>query len=132
MLGRLADRIEEAHVRLRESPPDQVDQVPHLLHRLRRLGGHADPRMRLEREDVSVLEHDVEAIEIAGEAAHLDVIALPDDHDVIAVAREGRDGAVRDVDQRARGFHHRQPQRAGPRQRPLGGAVRRHHHRRGL
>ena len=88
--------------------------------------------MRLEREDVSVVEHDVEAIEIAGEAAHLDVIALPDDDDVVAVAREGRDGAVRDVDERAGGFDHRQPQGAGPRQGPLGCAVGRHHHGRRL
>jgi hypothetical protein len=30
---------------LRESPSDQVDQVPHLLYRLRRLGYHAEPWM---------------------------------------------------------------------------------------
>ena len=88
--------------------------------------------MLLEREDVIVFEHDVEAIEIAGEAAHLDVVALPDDDDVVALAREGRDGAVRDVDERARGFDHRQPQGAGPREGPLGRAVGRHHHGRRL
>ena len=131
-LGGLADRVEEAHVRLRESPSDQVDQVPHLLYRLRRLGRHADAWMLLEREDVIVFEHDVEAIEIAGEAAHLHVVALPDDDDVVALAREGRDGAVRDVDERARGFDHRQPQGAGPREGPLGRAVGRHHQGRRL
>ena len=47
--------------------------------------------MRLEREDVTSFEHDVEATEIAGEAAHLYVVALPDDDDVVALAREGRD-----------------------------------------
>ena len=128
-LGGLADRVDEAHLRLRESPPDQVDQVPHLLDRLRRLGRHAEAWMLLEREDVSVFEHDVEAIEIAGEAAHLHVVALPDDDDVVAVAREGGDGAVRDVDERAGGFDHRQPQGAGPREGPLGRAVGRHHQR---
>ena len=132
ILGGLADRVEEAHVRLRESPSDQVDQVPHLLDRLRRLGRHAEAWMLLEREDVIVFEHDVEAIEIAGEAAHLHVVALPDDDDVVAVAREGRDGAVRDVDERARGFDHRQPQGAGSREGPLGRAVGRHHHGRRL
>ena len=38
--------------------------------------------MLLEREDVIVVEHDVEAIEIAGEAAHLHVVALADDDNV--------------------------------------------------
>ena len=80
----------------------------------------------------SFFEHDVEAIEIAGEAAHLHVVALPDDDDVVAVAREGRDGAVRDVDQRARGFDDRQAQRAGSREGPFGRAVGGHHHGRGL
>ena len=83
--------------------------------------------MLLEREDVASFEHDVEAIEIAGESAHLDVVALPDDDDAVAFAREGRDGAVRDVHERARGFDHREPQGAGLREGPLGGAVRRHH-----
>ncbi len=101
--------------------------MPHLLYRLRRLGRHAEARVLLEREDVSVVEHDVEAIEIAGKAAHLHVIALPDDDDVVALARESRDGAVRDVYERARGFDHRQPQGAGPREGPLGRAVGRHH-----
>ena len=132
VLGGLADRVEEAHVRLRESPSDQVDQVPHLLYGLRRLGRHAEAWMLLEREDVIVLEHDVEAIEIAGQAAHLHVVALPDDDDVVALAREGRDGAVRDVYERARGFDHRQPQGAGPREGPLGRAVGRHHQGRRL
>ena len=120
------------HVRLRKSPSDQIDQVPHLVYRLRRLGRHAEAWMLLEREDVSVFEHDVEAIEIAGEAAHLHVVALPDDDDVVAVAREGRDGAVRDVDERARSLDHRQPQGAGPREGPLGRAVSRDHQGRRL
>ena len=83
--------------------------------------------MPLEREDVIVFEHDVEAIEVAGEAAHLDVVPLPDDDDVVALALEGRDGTVRDLYERARGFDHRQPLGAGPRQGPFGSAVRRHH-----
>jgi hypothetical protein len=119
---------------LRESPSDQVDQVPHLLYRLRRLGRHAEAWVLLEGEDVIVFDHDIEvvAIEIAREAAHLHVVALPDDDDVAAVAREGRDGAVRDAYERARGFDHRQPQGAGPREGPLGRAVGRHHQGRRL
>src|SRR5690348_17603020 len=35
--------------------------------------------------------YDVEAIEVAGQAAHFDVIALADDDDVVAVAGEGGD-----------------------------------------
>ena len=65
--------------------------MPHLLHRLRSLGRHAEAWTLLEREDVIVFEHDVEAVEIAGEAAHLHVIALPDNDHVVAVANEGRD-----------------------------------------
>ena len=96
-LGGLADRVDEAHVRVRKPPPDQRHHVPDLLDRLRRLRRDADPRMLLEREDVIVVEHDVEAVQIAGEASDFDVVALADDDDVVAVAGERRDGAVRDV-----------------------------------
>jgi len=106
--------------------------VPHLLDRLRRLGRDAEAWMVFEREDVILIEHDIEAIEIAGEAAHLHVMALPDDDDVVALASEGRDGAVRDAHERAGGFDGRQPQGARLRERPLGSAVRRHHHGRRL
>jgi len=132
LLGGLADRVQEAHFRSRESASDEVDEMPHPLDRLRRLGRHAEARMLLERQDVIVFEHDVEAIEIAGEAAHLHVVALPDDDDVVALAREGKDGAVRDADERARGFDYRESQGAGPREGPLGRAVGRHHQGRRL
>ena len=46
LLRRLADRVDEADVGLRESPSNQRDQVPHPLDRLRRLRGDADARMR--------------------------------------------------------------------------------------
>ena len=62
------------------------------------------------------------------QAAHFDVIALPDDDDVVAVAGERRDGAMGDVDERAGSFDDRQPQGARPRESALGGAVGRHHH----
>ena len=51
--------------------------------------------MVVERQHVLLVQDHVEAIEIAGETAHFDVIALPDDHDVIPVALERRDGAMR-------------------------------------
>src|SRR5688572_2766477 len=126
-LGGFADRVEESHVRLRESPSDQINHAPHLFYWLRRLGGHADAWMILERENVVVFEHDVEAIEIAGDAAHFHVVALPDDDDVIAAAREGCNGAVRDVYERARGFDHRQAKGARSCEGPLGRAMSRHH-----
>ena len=132
LLGGLADGVDEAHFRLRESPSNQVSEVPHLLHLLRRLGGDADARVFLEREHVFILEYDVEAIEIAGEAAHLHVIALPDNDDVIAGAREVRHGAVRDVDERACGFDDIQSHRPSSREVALGCAVGRHHQRRRL
>jgi hypothetical protein len=93
--------------------------VPHLLDRLRRLRRHAEAWMPLEREDVILIEHDIEAIEIAGEAAYLDMVALTDDDDVVALASEGRDGAVRDAHERACGFDGRQPQGTSLRERPL-------------
>jgi hypothetical protein len=67
--------------------------MAHPFHLLRRLRRHAEASMLRERVDVSVIEHDVEIrrIEIAGEAAHLDVIPLPDDHHVIALTREHSD-----------------------------------------
>ena len=83
--------------------------------------------MLLEREDILVVEHDVEAIEVADEAAHLHVVALPDDDDMEARAREGSDGAVRDMNERAGGFDHREPQRARSREGPIRRAVGRHH-----
>src|SRR5262245_39625647 len=54
----LADRVDEAHLRLREPPSDQGNQVTHLLDRLSRLSRHAESWMLLEREDVVVFEHD--------------------------------------------------------------------------
>ena len=84
--------------------------------------------MFLERENVIVFEHDVEPIEIAGEAAHLHVVALAYDDQVIAVAREGHDAAVRDPHERTRGFDHAQPHRASSRERPLRRAVGCDHH----
>ena len=60
------------------------------------------------------------------------MVALPDDDDVVAVAREGRDSTVGDANERARGFDHLQPQGAGPCEAPLGRAVGRHHHGRRL
>ena len=83
--------------------------------------------MGVERKDISLVEHDVEPIQIAGEAADFDMIALPDDHHVVAVAREDLDGAMRDVHQRAGGFDHRQSHRAGPGEGSIGGAVGRDH-----
>jgi hypothetical protein len=104
--------------------------MPHLLDRLRRLRRNADARMFADREDVGIVEYDVERIEIAGQAAHFHVIALAHDDDVIAITREGRHRPVRDADEGTRRFHDRKPERAGTRKcafgRPMGG----NHHRR--
>ena len=62
--------------------------------------------------------------------AHFHVIALADDHDVVARRARAQHGAVRDVDERAGGFDHVEPQGAGPRERAPGRAVGRHHQRR--
>ena len=52
LLGRLADRVDEADVGLREPPSNQRDQVSHPVDRLRRLSGDADARMFLERQHI--------------------------------------------------------------------------------
>ena len=54
-----------------------------------------------------VLEHDVEVLQIFGQPAHFDVIALADDHGMIAVAHERLHRAMRDVDERAGRFDDR-------------------------
>ena len=100
--------------------PNERDHATDLLDRLRGLRGDADPWMFVERQDVVLVQDHVEAVEIAGEAAHFDVVALPDDHDVIPVPHQRRDGAVRDVHERARGLDDGEPERARARQRPLG------------
>jgi hypothetical protein len=56
------------------------------------------------------------------------VVPLSDDDDVIALAGKGCDGAVRDADQRARGFDDGQSKGAGTRKRSLRRTVSGHHH----
>ena len=56
------------------------------------------------------------------------MLALPDNHDVVAVAHQRRDGAMRDVHQRTGRFDDRQSERACTGQGPLGCAMGRHHH----
>ena len=114
-----------------KSRPNQVHRVSHLLHRLRRLRDHSNPWMLVERQDIVLAQHHVEAIEIAGETAHLDVVALSHDDEVIAVARQRGDGAVRHLDERAGRLDDGQAERSRPRQSPPGRAVGRHHQRRG-
>jgi hypothetical protein len=99
---------------------------------LSRLRRDAEARLLGEREHVRLVEHDVESIEVAGEATNLDVVALPDDHDVVAVSGEGGHGTVCDVDERTGSLDDRQSQRSRARQRPPRRAVRRHHHGRRL
>ena len=105
----------------------QLDDVADLGDGLRRLGGYADARMRLEQQHVLVVQDDVEVIKVAGQAAHFDMAALPDDHRVIAVAHKRPDRLVRDVDQRARSLHDFKSKRTRTRQGALGRAVRGHH-----
>ena len=60
------------------------------------------------------------------------MVALADDDDVVAVAREGSDRTVRDPHEGARGFDHRQPQGAAASEAALGRAVGGHHQGRRL
>jgi len=127
---RSADRIDKANDRLRESPLDEIDNVPHFDDRLRRLRCDANPGMWLQREHVGVFQHDIEVIQIPRQATHFDVAALPDNHGMVAVADERPHRLVRHVHQRARRLDHLEA--ASPRfcQSALGRAMRRHHHRR--
>jgi len=76
--------------------------MPHLVFGLRRLRRDAEAWMLLEGENVIWFKDDVESIEVAGEAAHLDVITLADDDHVVAIARQLGDRVVRDLYERAR------------------------------
>src|SRR6478736_5561717 len=62
--------------------------MPHPLHGLRRLGRDPEAGVFLQRRDVGGVQHDIEAIEVAGEAAHLHVAALSHDDDVITDPRD--------------------------------------------
>ena len=98
---------------------DQGNELLHSCDRLSRLGRNADTRMLGQREHIALLQHDVESIQISGQPPDLYVIAPPDDHDVISVARETCDGPMRDMHERTGRLH--DPQAGGPRggQRPL-------------
>ena len=108
--------------------PYQLNQVPYLFDRLRRLGRDADSWMWIESRDVTVVQHDVERVQVVGQPANLDVVALADDDRVIAVADERLDGPMRHAHERTRGLDDRQA--AGPRgcQRTLRGSMRGNHH----
>ena len=66
-----------------------------------------------ERVDVGRVQHDVERVEVLGQAAHLHVVAPADDDGVVAVTQQGPDGAVGDVDERTGRLDHVETARAG-------------------
>ena len=90
--------------------------------------GDAESRAFAERPHVVFVLHDVEVVEVFGEAPHFDMAALADDDRVIAVAEQGMDGAMRDAHERAGRFHDLQAERAGGGEGSFGRAVRRDHH----
>ena len=132
LLRRLAHRVEETDLRLRKPASDQRDQVPHPVDRLRRLRGNADAWMGVEPLDVLFVEHDVELVEVFGQSAHFHVIALADDHRVIAIAEERRDRPMCDVHQRTGRLDDLEAEGPGAGERPSRGAMRRHHDGLGL
>ena len=62
---------------------------------------------------VVLVEHDVEVVQVARQAPHLDVVALADDDHVIAVAHERVDRAMGHVHERACGLDNGETARAG-------------------
>ena len=81
--------------------------------------------MLLERQHPLLIEHHVEVVEIAGQPAHLHVIALPDDHHVVPIADECRHRPMGHVHERTRRLHDVQAERPsageGPRRRTVRG-----------
>ena len=67
------------------------------------------------------------SIEVAGQPAHLHVIALPDDHHVVAVADERRHRAMGHVDERTGGLDDVEAERASAASARCRRAVRRDH-----
>ena len=128
LLGRPADRVDEADLRSREPLADEPHEVLHPFDRLRRLSRDSDPRMFLEVHDVLFVQHHVEAVEVLSDRPHLHVRALADDHRMIALPHQQRHGAVRRVNERTGPLDDIQTERASPLERALGGAVRGHHH----
>src|SRR5437899_12700002 len=83
LLRRLTDRVDEADVGAGKSTPDERDEVSHPVDRLRRLGRNAYPRMFGELQHIVLVLHNVEVVEVVGQAAHLHVRPMADDDRVI-------------------------------------------------
>ena len=125
----MTDGVDDVDVGVGESPPDQRDQFAH-----RSIGCVVCAATPIRGCSSSArtsrfVQHDVESVEVVGQAPHLHVAALADNHGVVAAADERLDGPVRHVHERTRRFDHLESLRACASQHPLGGAVRRHHHR---
>jgi hypothetical protein len=78
---------------------------------LRGLRGDTEARPLLKTVDVLVREHDVERGQVLGQAAHLRMSGLSDDHRMAAVGDEHRDSLVGRAHERTRGIHHRETAR---------------------
>ena len=136
ILGRLAHGIDEVKVRVREAPPHRRDQLMHALQRLRRLRYHAQPQVRLaldalgELVQVRLVLDDGAVVEIADEAAHLDVPGLADDNGMSSLGRETSEGTVSARHQRTGGVVDGEAALAQFQTHAVGDAVGRQQHRR--
>ena len=84
LLGRLANRIDEAHVGAREAAAHGGDQLENRAQRLRRLRHDTQARPAFQLVQVGLTQHDAVFIKIADQAAHLDMAGLADDDRVPA------------------------------------------------
>src|SRR4030095_15446673 len=69
LFGGLTDGVDEPHVGARKPSPDERDQAPHVLDRLRGLRGDADARMRREPPHIVLVADPVPGGELLGRTA---------------------------------------------------------------
>jgi hypothetical protein len=119
LFSRTTHRIEKPDVGLGELLSNQCDQVSHPVDGLCGLGGNTKSWTPLERLHVSLVEDDVELVEVIGQPTNLDMVALADDDRVIAVANERPDGPVRYSHKRTRRFDDLKAERAGAGEHPF-------------
>lgn len=84
----MADRVDETHLRAAMEPFDGFHEPQGHLNRLCGLRNDAEMRMRWDFTEIAFIENDNGLGKVADEAAHFDMLTLPDDDGLIAVIHE--------------------------------------------
>lgn len=103
LLGGMADRVDETHLRAAMKAFDRLNQPQRVFNGLRGLRDDAELAMRRNLREVGFLEHDDGLGKVANKTANFDVLALADDDGQVTIADERGEGVVRFFDQRAGG-----------------------------